>query len=805
MKEKLVIGSRESALAVVQSHMLMDHLHSAHPEITAELLTMKTTGDKILDRTLDRVGGKGLFVKELDAALRDGRADLTVHSLKDVPMEVPEELPLLCFSRREDPRDALVLPVGSGELAPGAVIGSSSQRRAVQLRKLFPGHEIRPVRGNLQTRLRKLDEGEYGALVLAAAGMKRLGLERRISRYFSTEEVIPAAGQGILAVQGRAGEDHSYLDGFSDPDAAAAALCERAFVRTLDGGCSSPICAYASAEGSKLRLTGLYFDEALKEPFIGTLDGPAEEPEALGIVLARRLLAEAGAGPRPGKVWLVGAGPGDVGLLTLKGKDVLFRADVVVYDALVGDGVLALIPAAAERIYAGKRSGNHYLKQEETNRVLLTEAMKGKRVVRLKGGDPFVFGRGGEELELLTAFGVPYEIVPGVTSAFAVPAYSGIPVTHRDFCSSVHIITGHRRADHSYDIDFDALRRTGGTLVFLMGIAALPDICAGLLAAGMDPETPAAVLERGTTAKQKRISANLGTLADVCAAVTVHTPAIIVVGKVCGLAEQFSWAEARPLAGVRVLLTRPKELISSMAAMLRERGAEVVENPAIETVPLESPALDAACKALVAGGFNWLVFTSPSGVRIFFRKLLKDNDLRALGSVKIAALGQGTRKALAEYGLRADFLPTAYDGETLGRELAAKCVPGTRILIPRAAIGNRELPATLAAAGCAVTDVATYDTVCAEPGAVDLQAELASEEIDFAVFTSASTVRGFAQSCRGADFTKVRAVCIGRQTAAAATALGMPTRTAGKATLEALAEELEAAAAELRRERERNV
>ena len=247
-----------------------------------------------------------------------------------------------------------------------------------------------------------------------------------------------------------------------------------------------------------------------------------------------------------GKVWLVGAGPGDAGLLTLKGKQVLSEADVVVYDALVGPGVLSLIPEGAKLIFAGKRAGNHYLRQEETNRVLLEEAQKGNKVVRLKGGDPFLFGRGGEELELLAANGVPFEVVPGITSAISVPAYNGIPVTHRDFCSSVHIITGHRRKDQSYDIDFEALVRTKGTLLFLMGIAALPDICAGLLAAGMDPDMPAAVLEKGTTADQHRILATVGTLEAVCAAATVMTPAIIVVGKVCSLADDFSWFEKRP-------------------------------------------------------------------------------------------------------------------------------------------------------------------------------------------------------------------------------------------------------------------
>ena len=269
--------------------MLIAHIRQAHPELEVELLTMKTTGDRILDRTLDEVGGKGLFVKELDTALRDGRADFTVHSLKDMPMETPEELPILCFSTREDPRDVLVLPEGRKELAPGAVIGSSSLRRALQIRPLFPGHEIAPVRGNLQTRLRKLDEGQYGALVLAAAGLKRLGLERRISRYFTVEEILPAAGQGILAVQGRRGEDASLFSGFGDEAGRCAALCERAFVRELNGGCTSPVCAHAEIVGHHVFLRGLYYNESTGEVRIGTAEGTTARAEALGASLARSL------------------------------------------------------------------------------------------------------------------------------------------------------------------------------------------------------------------------------------------------------------------------------------------------------------------------------------------------------------------------------------------------------------------------------------------------------------------------------------------------------------------------------------
>lgn len=288
-RRKIIIGSRESALAVVQSRMVLKYLEDNCPEIEADILTMKTTGDKILDRRLDQIGGKGLFVKELDRALKDRKSDMSVHSLKDLPMEVPEELPVVCYSRREDPRDVLVLPEGREEPDFSLPIGTSSLRRILQLREIYPQARFESVRGNLQTRLRKLDEGQYGALILAAAGMKRMGLENRISRYFSVEEVIPSAGQGILAVQGRAGEDYAFLDGFSDREGTCAALAERAFVRFLDGGCSSPIAAHARVSGDGLELLGLYYEEETKACRIGRKKGSAEQAEQIGKELAAEL------------------------------------------------------------------------------------------------------------------------------------------------------------------------------------------------------------------------------------------------------------------------------------------------------------------------------------------------------------------------------------------------------------------------------------------------------------------------------------------------------------------------------------
>ena len=602
-----------------------------------------------------------------------------------------------------------------------------------------------------------------------------------------------------------------------------------------------------------------------------------------------------------GKVWLVGAGPGDRGLFTLKGLEVLQNAEVVVHDALIGDEVLTLIPENAVKINVGKRASHHRMEQDQINRTLLEQAQAGKRVVRLKGGDPFLFGRGGEELELLAENNIPFEVVPGVTSAFAVPAYNGIPVTHRDFTSSVHIITGHRRASKGPDvsadkypaagtgtgtaaekigsagtatgtaaeksgsagaatgtpeekigsagagpgdadslgIDYEALVRTHGTLIFLMGLSNLPAIMKGLLLAGIDPDLPAAVLERGTTARQKRVLATVSTLEQEAAGAQIQAPAIIVVGEVCRLADSFAWAEKRPLAGKKILLTRPKELISEMAVRLRRAGAEVLEMPAIETVPIEpNPALDRKMAELRAGDKrpDWIIFTSPSGVRIFMERLLSEQDIRVLAGIKIAVIGEGSAKKLRTYGIRADFMPSVYDGETLGRELARKIRqesaeaelqkpaeekihsfaeenvhysaeetlqksaepdPPVRILIPRAAIGNPELTEELQKAGnVEISDIAIYETRYVSPELIDVRTQIRNGEIDYAVFTSASTVRGFSAVMKDTDLSGFKAICIGRQTRAAAEARGMETRMAEKATLDALVEAVMRCAAE---------
>lgn len=481
-----------------------------------------------------------------------------------------------------------------------------------------------------------------------------------------------------------------------------------------------------------------------------------------------------------GTVYLVGAGPSDAGLLTCRGQEVLQSADVVVYDALVGEAILALVPPEARCINVGKRARNHTRTQDEINRILLEEALAGHTVVRLKGGDPFLFGRGGEELELLAANGIPYEVVPGITSAIAVPAYQGIPVTHRDFCSSVHIITAHKRRDEPLDLDFDALVRLNGTLVFLMGVTALPSICSGLLRAGMSPEMPAAVLHRGTSARQKRVVSTLSALPE--AAKALEAPSIIVVGRVCALADTFAWAEKRPLSGMRFLVTRPRERASSLTGRLRKLGGEVIEFPTIRLHPLE----DIPWEAL--DGCRWLVLTSPSGADLFFR-LLKaaGRDVRSLSHLKIAALGSGTGAQLEQHGILPDLIPSTYDAGSLGAALAARLEPGDRVFIARARQGSPELTARLREVPWAdVLDVPIYETVYTRPPILEPLTLL--DGSTWAVFTSASTVRGFAAAAGTEELSAVRALCIGAQTALQAEAFGMQTSVSAAATVDSLVE-----------------
>ncbi|MBU0513649.1 MAG: uroporphyrinogen-III C-methyltransferase [Proteobacteria bacterium] len=460
----------------------------------------------------------------------------------------------------------------------------------------------------------------------------------------------------------------------------------------------------------------------------------------------------AGEKSRTGTVYLVGAGPGDPGLITVRGAELLGRADAVVYDYLANPAHLALVPAEAQKIYVGKKAGQHTLPQEEINALLVRLAREGRTVVRLKGGDPFVFGRGGEEAEVLAEAGVPFEVVPGVTAGVAAPAYAGIPVTHRDHNVALTFITGHEDpAKKRTDVDWRALAWDKQTLCFFMGVGNLPRITAKLIKHGRDPATPVAVIRQGTTPQQRTLTGALAEIATKVERAKLTPPAIVVVGTGVTLRHKLDWYEKRPLFGRRVAVTRTREQASALASALAELGAEVVETPTIRIVPSEDYGpLDRAIGRLPE--YDYLVFTSPNGVTHFWERLAaQGQDARWLGGLRLAAIGPATAQALAERGLTSDIVPEKFVAEGLIEALASEQLEGQRILLPRAARAREILPDELRRQGATVDVVAAYRTV---PPEGDQARRVFETGVDLVTFTSSSTVTNL-HKMLGDDFLRL--------------------------------------------------
>ena len=479
-----------------------------------------------------------------------------------------------------------------------------------------------------------------------------------------------------------------------------------------------------------------------------------------------------------GKVYLVGAGPGEGGLLTIKGLELINKADVIVYDRLVGEEVMEMIPADKELINVGKNAGDHPVPQWRINEILLEEALKGKNVVRLKGGDPFIFGRGGEELELLKENNVDFEVVPGITSSISVPAYAGIPVTHRDFCSSLHIITGHARAGGELSIDYDSLVKLNGTLIFMMSVASLPDISEGLLKAGMKPEMPCAIIENGTRSYQRKFIGRLDEIAETAKENHVISPSVILVGKVAELSDSFDWYGLKPLRNNKFIVTQPVNKSSRLARGIREMGGEAVLYPCIETKPLrpiDPPFED----------YDTLVFTSSEGVKSFLNWLLENGkDMRCLSGKKIACIGTATADALKEYGIIADFVPSVYSGRILGQEMISKGVvdKSSKVLLLRADISSKDVTEEFDKAGIEYLDYIVYNTFILKNPPVE------KDDNAIVTFTSRSCVTGFVDSQEKEDFSGFRALAIGESTAEEARRYGFEVTVSDKATIQSMIE-----------------
>jgi len=475
-----------------------------------------------------------------------------------------------------------------------------------------------------------------------------------------------------------------------------------------------------------------------------------------------------------GKVYIIGAGPGDPGLLTVKAVRCIEKSDVLVYDYLVSPEILNYAGADARLIYVGKKGGHHTASQDEINRTLVREASEGNIVGRLKGGDPFIFGRGGEEAEVLFEAEIPFEIIPGITSAIAVPAYAGIPLTHREHTSTVAFVTGHEdpQKDKSR-IDWQKLAGIE-TLVFLMGVKNLSQIVASLLKYGRSPDTPVAIIRWGTTHDQFTLSGTLDAIEDLAEEKKMTPPAIFVVGEVAGLREHLNWFETKPLFGRGVVVTRPEQQAGEIASILSEEGARVIHFPTIAIVPPES--FDDLDRALAnIEGYDWIIFTSANGVRFFFNRLTEmGRDVRDLKGVKICTIGPATKASIERRGIPVDVVPEEFISEGVVAALNGQDMEGLRVLIPRAEVARDVIPEGLKKLGAGVDVVDAYRTVNSGRDGKELADLIEEGRVDVITFTSSSTVTNFI-TIMGDDFTlpdNVRIACIGPVTERAAKKAG---------------------------------
>lgn len=457
-----------------------------------------------------------------------------------------------------------------------------------------------------------------------------------------------------------------------------------------------------------------------------------------------------------GKVYLVGAGPGDFKLLTLKALECIKEAQVLVYDRLANPEFLKLAGADTELIYVGKASSNHTMTQDEINEVLAVKAKEGKIVTRLKGGDPYVFGRGGEEGEYLFERNIPFEVVPGITSAIGGLCYAGIPITHRDYTPSFHVITGHLKDEREDRINWSALASMEGTLVFLMGLSNLNKICSKLIENGLDQSTPAAVINWATRANQKVAIGTLSTIEEEVKQGGLTSPSLIVVGKVVGLREQLNFFEKRPLFGKNIMVTRSRTQSSELKSKLETLGANVFEIPTIEIKPRQDEAIDETLKRLDT--YSYIVFGSQNAVNLFFERLYTlGKDARALGQAKVVAVGSATGKSLESYGIRPDFMPERFTQEGIAKLLEGKLTEKDKVLMPQGNLARGALFERIEKI-CPVETLIMYDTVLNESSKGLLTHILERENIDYITFTSSSTVRNFIELLNEEQRAKVKQI-----------------------------------------------
>lgn len=735
--KKLIIATRGSRLALAQTDIVCGLLKKEN--IDYEIKVVHSKGDHNQKDALSKIGGNGLFIRSLETELIEGNADIAVHSAKDLPYDLGEGLVIGGVPKRGDARDCLVTLKGADPEQP-MVIGTGSPRRISELEQLFPKAVFENLRGNVDTRLRKLSEGRYTAIVVAAAALDRLDLDFQEYdiRRLDIRECIPAVCQGMIAVECREKDREivELLDRISDPVTKLRFGIERYLFSRMKADCTLPVGAHAEIDGEEVRISAMFRGKKCERT------GKVKNHKSVCDDMVREL-----TGNRSGKVTLVGAGCGE-GLITLKGLDAVSNADVIVYDDLLAVEVLSRIPQKTKRIYVGKRSGKHSLPQEEINRILIREAQEGNNVVRLKGGDSFVFGRGGEEILALMEENIRHEVIPGVTSCVAVPERFGIPVTHRGVARSFTVVTGHTMEDGEIRVDWENLAKNPGTLVFLMGIKNLREICGKLMEYGKPEDTPVSVLSKAYCKEEQRFDGKLSDIADVCEGKAL-TPGIIVIGQVAGM-DLRSDAEKKTIT-----VTGTERFVNIQCKALEKLEAKLVPMSTMEVRFL----FDKMPKSFE--DYSWIVFTSRNGIEAFFSYLMESQiDLRSIMKLKFACIGSGTDEDLRVHGIHADFVPSEYTAEVLGRELAEHLGKNDRCLLLRAEISSEALSEELKKGGINFDEVPIYRTLVNEKLAGDGKKQVDS---DYVIFGSGRGVEAFFTFCSLSDGTVP--VCIGPSTA----------------------------------------
>ena len=765
MSNKIIVGTRGSILALAQAEKVKQLIEDKYLELKksgdtrlskifggaenldVELKIIVTKGDKDL-RDFQKIQGtsqKDLFVKEIEREMLENKIDLAVHSLKDMPQVTPNGLLNASFPIREDNRDVLVSRNGEKleELPENAIVGTGSTRREKEILNLRSDVQIKPIRGNIHTRLKKLDDGEYDAIVLAAAGLKRVGLEDRITQYFRENEFIPAPGQGILCIQCRENDNkiRTLLEEINDDEVKLMCQAEREFSRIFDGGCHTPIGCSSKIDGENLTLKGMFYEgdtRILKE-----IMGKKYDAEKLAQELAEKIkrVVKMEQNKVKGKVYIAGAGCGDEQLITLKLKNILEKADCVIYDRLVNPNILQYSKPGAELIYMGKENTEGGELQLKINQTIVEKAFENAIVLRLKGGDPFVFGRGGEEIEALLAENIEFEVIPGITSSIAVPAYAGIPVTHRGINTSFHVFTGHTKIDGS-EHDFSTIAKLDGTLIFLMGLGNLEKIVENLVENGKKLDTPVAIIKDGTTSKQKTYTGTLGTIVEIVKENNVKSPVIIIIGEVVNLREKMQWFEKKVLSGKNILVTRNKEKQKRVADKINELGGQAVSLPLIniEYNEFEMPDLSQ---------YGAILFNSANSVIGFMNKI---KDMRQLANVKIGVVGTKTAEEMENYKIIPDFYPKEYTVERLAAESVKFTNPNERVLFVVSNISPVDTEKYDKLYGRKYEKVVVYSTEQVKIEEEKVEREVRKSEI--LMFLSSSTFESFVKNLGIDDLNK---------------------------------------------------